>query len=138
MSNILILDDDFMLAKSWKSALLKQGHLVTISTSSSEAIAHCQHEKFDIFVVDLLIPTMDSKIKDSGQRFLVWLISTYGRHVTAQKAIGVSGLNPPYKERQISAVFGAYEVRHFLHKPFDTEQLTTLVEMKSRLEANSS
>ena len=70
MARILILEDNIQTAKSWRAALHGANHKVTLSYTSSEAIAHAGYEAFDVFVVDLRISINLSGVRDSGVKLL--------------------------------------------------------------------
>ena len=128
VSNILILEDDFDLARGWRIALQKNGHEVTCSYTSSEAITHADHEKFDIYIVDLKIDIDVEAMADSGVKLLGHLSRIFPNAEIPHRVIGVSGLAISDDDSQTRHAFRMFEVRNFLPKPFDAATLVTTVE----------
>ena len=133
MVNILILEDDYTLAKSWQSALVAEGHTVTLSFTSSEALLHTQNDGFDIYIVDLKIDIDLSSFVDSGVRFLGQLHKLHNKDEIHRRVIGVSGLLIDTDDRQSRHAFQMFDVRAFLPKPFSTEDLVNAVNERIQL-----
>ncbi len=53
--NVLILEDDRILAEVFKDALEEQGHTATMAHNNDEAIACLRDARFGILIFDLLI-----------------------------------------------------------------------------------
>lgn len=55
---ILIVEDNLVVAKMW-ARLLKEEFAVSVSTNGKEAINKAKSEKFDLIILDILMPEMD-------------------------------------------------------------------------------
>ena len=60
MSHILVVDDDFRLAKILARALVKAGHSV-LTACSLQAAKVYQEESFDILLLDVRLPNGDGR-----------------------------------------------------------------------------
>ena len=127
MAKILILEDDYDAAQSWRQALLRVGHSVTLSYTSSEAVAHCEHEVFDIFIVDIRIAIEVESVKDSGIKLLAYLNKALPRGEVSKRVIGVSGLMIDQDDALARQSFHMFEVEQFLPKPFQPKSLVKQV-----------
>ena len=56
---ILIVEDEKPLAKALELKLSKEGFLTTVAYDGGEAVAFLQKEKFDLMVLDLVMPQYD-------------------------------------------------------------------------------
>lgn len=128
MANILILEDDYALAKRWQEALVAAGHKVTTSYTSSEALLHNRNDKFDVYVVDLKIDIALETFTDSGVRFLGQLHKLHSKFDISRRVIGVSGLLVNDDDRQSRHAFEMFDVKVFLPKPFSPSTLIAAVE----------
>ena len=129
MAKILILEDDYDAAQSWRKALRKADHQVTLSYTSSEAVAHCEYEDFAIYIVDMRIDIEVENVRDSGIKLLGYLSKNLPRTEVSKRVIGVSGLMIDHTDTLARQSFHLFEVEHFLPKPFEPE---ALVEQVSR------
>ena len=57
--NILAVEDDEDIGELLRFNLLKEGYHVTLSESGEEALKIAQNGKFDIFLLDLMLPGID-------------------------------------------------------------------------------
>jgi len=128
MAQILILEDNHILADSWRQELQVSGHQVETSYSSSEAIALADARSFDLFIVDLVIENHDPMKPDSGRRFLRHLRSLDGADVAPAPVLGVSGLMPMGEEKAARSSFKVFGVEQVLMKPFAPQDLALAVE----------
>lgn len=64
MAHILIVEDEEPILNSYTLVLSKKGHTVVPTSSASAALLSLQTEKFDLILLDLLMPEM------SGVEFL--------------------------------------------------------------------
>ena len=128
MAAVLILDDDFELARIWRQALQDRGHEVEICHSSSEAIALNEARGFDFYIVDLLIKVDDPTLTDSGARFIRALLGRQADTEEAKRLLGVSGFKPLGSDDTARNFFSAYGVTEFMLKPFQPSDLCDRVE----------
>src|SRR3954453_673046 len=56
---ILAIEDEPAMADLLQSALSDEGHLVTLATDGRQALALAQSGRFDLLVLDLLLPGID-------------------------------------------------------------------------------
>lgn len=124
MADVLILDDDFDLAKSWQSALTAAGHTVVIARSSDEAIGQLEKITFHAAIVDLMINSDPDGGPDSGIHFLRAL-----RNIEPPwpSLIGVSGYYGSDKGEMAKNLLKVYGVKHILLKPIEPDDLIKLV-----------
>ncbi|MEO9460807.1 MAG: response regulator [Lentilitoribacter sp.] len=99
MANVLLLDDDFVLAQDYKEALEKAGHDITVTHTGLDAVNYCADRKFDILILDVFIKRGQSIASDGG----LYCISQL-RHNRTQRF--VTSTNVP-----IIAISGAYSVK---------------------------
>src|SRR5277367_1061999 len=58
MAKILVVEDEADLAKLVRIALEREHHLVEISDNGADALAHLQVNKFDVVILDLMLPAL--------------------------------------------------------------------------------
>lgn len=56
LKKILVIDDDYNIAKKSKEELLKAGYTVTVAYSAKEGIEKLKAEKPDCILLDLVLP----------------------------------------------------------------------------------
>jgi DNA-binding response OmpR family regulator len=56
VANILIVDDSLTIAKFVEGLLLRAGHIVSISGDAEEAVRRLSIEKFDLILLDVVMP----------------------------------------------------------------------------------
>lgn len=56
MSKILIVEDDYILSKAINTALQTAGYETKIASDGEEAMEKMRAEKFDLILLDLLLP----------------------------------------------------------------------------------
>ncbi|MEM7732357.1 MAG: response regulator [Pseudomonadota bacterium] len=124
MASVLILEDDFELAKAWQQALEASGHTATIARSSQEAIEKVKRNRFDAAVVDLMIDTPPDSEPDSGIHFLRTLRNL---EMPMPKLIGVSGYYGSDKGEMAANLLKVYGVHKIVLKPFEPAVLIQLI-----------
>ena len=110
MAKILIVDDDFDDLESMKEILEEKKHKVKIATNGAQAMDLLQTDKFDLFLIDVKMPTL------SGYD-LARLIRS--KKNGSAKIIFVSIV--PKQEVAMDEVDG------FIQKPFDPDNLIKAV-----------
>ncbi len=133
MANILVLEDDYHLAKEWREVLRRSGHTVTLCYTSSEAKSQAENEAFDFFVIDLKIDIDLKDVKDSGVRFLSYLQKVISQEEMEIRVIGVSGLLIDSDHRQTRHTFEMFDVTQFLPKPFEPATLVKVIRQQEAL-----
>lgn len=127
MANILILEDDYALAKSWRGSLHKAGHVVEICYTSSEALALLEAWPVELCIVDLLLKTGENVSADSGLNFLRELPKSELSGKLKFPVIGVSAYQLEGWAAGANDLFANYNVSEFLAKPFEPNELVELV-----------
>jgi len=59
MKNILIIEDDIAIAEIERDFLQIEGYSVTIATDGQEGYIKAKEEKFDLIILDLMLPNMN-------------------------------------------------------------------------------
>ncbi|MEE8418240.1 MAG: sigma-54 dependent transcriptional regulator, partial [candidate division Zixibacteria bacterium] len=114
MAQILIIDDEVLLAKSLSRSLIARGHDCVTATTAEEGLRLMEKMPADIALIDLQLPGMSGfeAMKNIRQRdpdIAVIVVTAYGTMATAVEAMR-SGASD------------------FLRKPLDTEELALAVE----------
>jgi DNA-binding NtrC family response regulator len=114
MAQILIIDDEVLLAKSLARSLTGRGHDCVTATTAEEGLRLMEQMPADIALIDLQLPGMSGfeAMKNIRQRdpdTAVIVVTAYGTMATAVEAMR-SGASD------------------FLRKPLDTEELALAVE----------
>lgn len=61
MAEILIVEDDNAINAMLREALTRKGYAVTAAYSGTEALLHLRERKFDLVVLDLMLPGMSGE-----------------------------------------------------------------------------
>src|SRR6202030_3232946 len=56
---ILIVEDDWKLARQLNKGLDEQGHSVTVASDGLEGLEAAKHGEFDVLVLDVMLPGLD-------------------------------------------------------------------------------
>jgi DNA-binding response OmpR family regulator len=120
---ILIIEDEKKIADSLKKGLQQEKHVVDVSYDGEEGYDLASSEKYDIIILDLMLPKIDGltickKLREDDQIFTPILMLTARGSVEDR----VKGLN-----------IGADD---YLPKPFSFEELLARVEALSRRPKN--
>jgi DNA-binding NtrC family response regulator len=112
-SRVLIVDDEPRMADSIAVALRRRGHDCVVAGSGSEALARHSEQSADVVITDLRMPGMDGlelldKLAEVDPGVPVIVLTAHGDVPSAVDAM----------QR------GAF---HFLTKPFDNDELRSLV-----------
>jgi len=59
MYNILVVDDEEMIRRLIGKYAVFEGHSITEAADGMEAVALCREKKFDIMVIDIMMPELD-------------------------------------------------------------------------------
>lgn len=92
MTKVLIAEDEAFLADLYKMNLEAAGMSVTVAHDGKEAIAMLQREKFDLLLLDLLMPETDGfavlewiKAQKGGKRFAVIVLTNLSGELNQEK-----------------------------------------------------
>lgn len=107
--SILLLEDEVQLAKVVRDTLQNKGYMVTHVTDGKGGLACLEEEKFDLFIVDIMMPLLD------GLSFV---------KVLRKKDIHTPVLFLTAKSRTEDVIKGFEEGGNdYLKKPFSLEEL---------------
>jgi DNA-binding NtrC family response regulator len=113
MKKILIVDDDRVVLSSCKRILESEGYAVNLTASVKEALQMLEEKKFDILLVDVIMPEYDG----------MYLIGNVKTNLPHMPILVMSGYPTP--ETISSGMrMGA---THFIAKPFTPDELITAV-----------
>lgn len=59
MRKILIVEDEPLLRESYHMILSTEPYDVDVATNGQEALEKCRHTKYDLILLDLMMPIMD-------------------------------------------------------------------------------
>lgn len=102
--NILICEDESVIADIITKLLYKKGHIIYVASKNSEALNTLQSRKIDLLITDFNLALDQSN-------FLL----TFARRINPDlKTIVLSSLNTDYEKKLIKEM----QANHFLRKPF--------------------
>lgn len=129
MANILIFEDDVILAESWQKKLGDQGHQVEYTANIDVAMSKIYEGYLDIVLIDIFIQENNQESARGG----IMLISKINMLALDSKPwlIAVSGRShdPGFSVLEIAKTVGADE---YLKKPIDLQELVTVVDRVTR------
>ena len=113
MKKILIVDDDLVVLSSCERILESEGYAVSLTSSVKEALKMLEEKKFDILLVDVIMPEYDG----------IYLIGNVKENLPHMPILVMSGYPTP--ETISSGMrMGA---THFIAKPFTPDELIAAV-----------
>jgi len=88
---ILIVEDEKPLSHALKLKLSHEGYDVSVAGDGEEGITMSSDEKFDLILIDIIMPKMDgftmlSKLKESGNTSTIIVLSNLGQQEDIEKA----------------------------------------------------
>ncbi len=111
---ILVVDDEELVARSLSNLLKKAGYEVTIAASATAALERIEKEPFDLIISDVRMPEMD------GIQFISAARSACKkRTLNPPPEILISGYADTDKYRQALKL----GVADYLYKPFENETI---------------
>ena len=113
MKTILLVEDDILLSNMERQLLSNNGYEVTAAYSGSEALLIMKDSKFDIILLDLMIPGI------SGEELLLKI-----RETSQMPIIAVSAKT----EMQCKVSLLKNGADDYLTKPFDNDELLVRIE----------
>jgi len=125
--NILIVDDDEVMADVLRDILCAEGYSVQIAGNGSEALTYIHEQSVDIVLLDLLLPGMDGieilkRILEADKSIVVVMMSGHGTIKNAVQATKLGAYEwmekPLEKERVLLTIRNAVE-RHMLQQERD-------------------
>jgi CheY-like chemotaxis protein len=117
MAEILVVDDMAGVQRAIDALLRQAGHKVAVATNGAEAIELLTQRRFDLVVVDILMPKLD------GTEVIFHLSAQPNHPPIIAMSGGGAGLSASEALRAARLKADA-----FLEKPFDKDQFLSLVE----------
>jgi CheY-like chemotaxis protein len=120
-ANILVIDDEEMIRDLLREILVRDGHTVTLSASSSKGLQAFDEGRYDLVYTDLSMPEMSgweiaAEIKRRDTNAVVVMITGWGVEVDDQK-VEESGI-----EFVISKPFQIPEIRDSVMKALQMKE----------------
>lgn len=128
MLNVLILEDDMILARAWVDLLTERGHDVVHAASTREALAYVEARDFDVVISDLFIRGSAGQPMSEGG---LTLISKVGGRLGTEKrpkTIAVTGSDGRFFAIQPLDISQSLGADVALRKPVDPATLILHVE----------
>lgn len=110
---ILVVDDDRLIRWSLQSALSSEGYDVTTLDSAEQALAQLETNRFDLAIVDVMLPQMDG----------LELVERMRSVCPGIKTLVITGQRSGDTERRVLEQ-GALA---YVEKPFSVKELSGLV-----------
>ncbi|MEM4244581.1 MAG: response regulator [Candidatus Nanoarchaeia archaeon] len=111
MANILIIDDNESDCNTMKTLLEKEGHKISVAMNGKEAIKKVKSQKFDLILLDIIMPKM------SGYE----LLSLFREKMNHQLKIFYVSIIPKDE-------VDTFNVDGFIQKPFSPSSFLKSVE----------
>lgn len=107
--NIIVVDDDEVVLAACNRILASEGHVVTLVSSVAEALGFLEPERFDLVLLDVIMPEYDgiqlmSVVRERRLDLPILVMSGYPTKETVERAIGAGAA-------------------HFVAKPFTPVEL---------------
>ncbi len=112
--NILLVDDDKSICYTLQRALTEKGHSVMFSLSGKEALNQLKQSKFDVMLLDLMMPDMGGTeilgvVKKNYPHTEVVIISGMGSMRTALSTLNMDAFDFLSKPIHLSSLFNVIE-----------------------------
>ena len=114
MTKILIVDDDQVVLTSCKRILESEGYSASLTSSVKEALQMLEEKKYDILLVDIIMPEYDG----------MYLIGNVRENLPHLPILVMSGYPTP-ETISSGMQMGA---THFIAKPFTPDELIAAVQ----------
>lgn len=115
MHKILFAEDDMAISEMIKDFLMNEGFQVTVAYDGRDALEKFNHEKFDLILLDLMLPQIDGMtvMRKIREQSLIPILIVSAKDSESDKALGLG--------------FGADD---YIAKPF------SLIELSARVKAH--
>lgn len=114
MANILVIDDEPSIRSLIRAILEGDGHQVLEATNGRRGLQLYQEQSADLIITDIVMPEM------TGLEMISELMTRFAHVKVIAMSGGLQSENALYIARELGA-------RHTFHKPFDTEELRSVV-----------
>jgi DNA-binding response OmpR family regulator len=123
MLKLLLVEDEEILRDAYKSVLKSDGIEVYIAHNGLEALEKCQHDKYDVILLDLMMPELDgigflnrAKLKQTAPQTKVIVFSnlTSGEIITKAFEHGANNyvLKSDLSPKELIAVVKKVHTQH--------------------------
>jgi DNA-binding response OmpR family regulator len=97
MKKILLVEDDTFLVDLYVTKLEESGFKVEAARDGQEALDIVEKKKFDLIILDLLMPNMNGwdflkNMREKGSETKVIIVSNYDQEIEKQKALQAGAL----------------------------------------------
>jgi ActR/RegA family two-component response regulator len=124
--HVLVMEDDFSVAKGLEMVLTEEGYAVDLADTGELALQAFREKRFDLLVADLRLPDIDGmeivrQVRENKPEIEVIVITGYGTTARAVEAmkLGVHDFLPkPFTEDQIKTAISEALKEH-AEKPAD-------------------
>lgn len=116
MLRILLAEDDDNHAMLARLTLEDEGHHITAVPDGKRALEAIIHESFDLVLLDMRLPELDG-------REVIGRVRAAGAPLNHIPIVVVTG----YGVRQYIDFFKHFDVRHYLAKPYDCDELASII-----------
>ncbi|OLN29232.1 Signal transduction histidine kinase [Desulfovibrio sp. DV] len=116
MLRILLAEDDVNHATLARQTLEDEGHSITAVADGRLALEAVVKDAFDLVILDMRLPELD------GREF-IGRIRAAETPVSRIPIVVVTG----YGVRQHMDFFKHFDVRHYLAKPYDCDELASII-----------
>jgi DNA-binding response OmpR family regulator len=95
MRNILIVEDEDVLRESYELIISTEPYNVDIAKNGQEALDLCQKKKYDLILLDLMMPTLDGvgfleKFENPGSKVIILSNLSAGPELEQALKLGAS------------------------------------------------
>ncbi|MHC1789273.1 response regulator [Solidesulfovibrio sp.] len=116
MLRILLAEDDVNHATLARQTLEDDGHRITAVSDGKRALEAMIHETYDLVLLDMRLPELDG-------RELIGRVRAADAPLNRIPIVVVTG----YGVRQHIDFFQHFDVRHYLAKPYDCDELASII-----------
>lgn len=133
MANILIFEDDLILAESWQEILIAEGHQVEHTANLDTAMNLVREGEIELAFIDIIIRDSVQQISQSGNNLISYIQTLILDHKPWLIAVSGRPHDPSLSVLDIAQQLGADE---YLEKPFDLQELVAVVNRVVKAQAN--
>ena len=124
-ARILLLEDDLGLAEEVIADLVDRGYHVTHRETGRDALATIRNERFDLLVLDRIVPDLDgltlvAKLREEAVRTPILMISALS--AVDERVRGLKAGGDDYLAKPFALVELAARVEALLRRPADTRE----------------
>lgn len=96
MNNILLVEDDPFLIDIYSTKLKESGFQVEVASDGEKALAKAKEKKFDLMILDIVLPQMDGweileRIRKKGDLKII-ILSNLGQRAEVEKGLRLGAI----------------------------------------------